>query len=287
MPVVHEAVRAELAARRRGTASTKTRGQVSGGGAKPWRQKGTGRARAGSSRLAGLDRRRHRVRSDPSRLHLQGQPQGPANRAAQRAVGSRRARVGRRVRRSGVRRAVDQAGGRAARRLASRRVDAGGARRAGGGRRQVVPEPPAGVRDAGEDAGVADVIGAASLLVSQAALPALVARAKAGLRPRSGRTRADGREPDHHPPGRLREDLRARRGRQVHVPGRRVVRTRRRSARPSRSCSTSRSSRSARRRSRASPSAAARTWAARAMEEGDRAGAARATRSRSSDRDSG
>ena len=50
MPLVHEAVRAELAARRRGTASTKTRGQVSGGGAKPWRQKGTGRARAGSSR---------------------------------------------------------------------------------------------------------------------------------------------------------------------------------------------------------------------------------------------
>ena len=50
MPLVHEAVRAELAARRQGTASTKTRGEVSGGGAKPWRQKGTGRARAGSSR---------------------------------------------------------------------------------------------------------------------------------------------------------------------------------------------------------------------------------------------
>ena len=50
MALVHETVRAELAARRRGTASTKTRGQVSGGGAKPWRQKGTGRARAGSSR---------------------------------------------------------------------------------------------------------------------------------------------------------------------------------------------------------------------------------------------
>ena len=50
MPLVHEAVRAELNARRHGTASTKTRGQVSGGGAKPWRQKGTGRARAGSSR---------------------------------------------------------------------------------------------------------------------------------------------------------------------------------------------------------------------------------------------
>lgn len=50
MPLVHESVIAELAARRRGTASTKTRGMVSGGSAKPWRQKGTGRARAGSSR---------------------------------------------------------------------------------------------------------------------------------------------------------------------------------------------------------------------------------------------
>jgi large subunit ribosomal protein L4 len=50
MPLVHETVRAELAARRQGTHSTKTRGEVSGGGAKPWRQKGTGRARAGSSR---------------------------------------------------------------------------------------------------------------------------------------------------------------------------------------------------------------------------------------------
>ncbi len=49
-PLVHQSVRAEQAARRRGTAATKTRGKVSGGGAKPWRQKGTGRARAGSSR---------------------------------------------------------------------------------------------------------------------------------------------------------------------------------------------------------------------------------------------
>jgi large subunit ribosomal protein L4 len=49
-PLVHECVVAELAARRRGTHATKTRGQVRGGGAKPWRQKGTGRARAGSSR---------------------------------------------------------------------------------------------------------------------------------------------------------------------------------------------------------------------------------------------
>src|SRR5256714_15529521 len=50
MPLVHEAVRAELNARRRGTASTLTRGEARGGGAKPWRQKGTGRARQGSIR---------------------------------------------------------------------------------------------------------------------------------------------------------------------------------------------------------------------------------------------
>ena len=47
-PLVHEAVRAELAAQRRGTASTQTRGEVSMTGAKAWRQKGTGRARVGA-----------------------------------------------------------------------------------------------------------------------------------------------------------------------------------------------------------------------------------------------
>jgi large subunit ribosomal protein L4 len=46
--LVHETVRAELAARRRGTASTKTRGEIAMTGAKAWRQKGTGRARAGA-----------------------------------------------------------------------------------------------------------------------------------------------------------------------------------------------------------------------------------------------
>lgn len=50
MPVMHQVVTAQLAARRAGTQSTKTRSEVSGGGAKPWKQKGTGRARQGSIR---------------------------------------------------------------------------------------------------------------------------------------------------------------------------------------------------------------------------------------------
>ena len=48
--LVHEAVRAEAAAARSGTRAAKSRGMVSGGRSKPWRQKGTGRARAGTTR---------------------------------------------------------------------------------------------------------------------------------------------------------------------------------------------------------------------------------------------
>ncbi len=50
VPVMHQVVTAQLASRRSGTQSTKTRAEVSGGGAKPFRQKGTGRARQGSIR---------------------------------------------------------------------------------------------------------------------------------------------------------------------------------------------------------------------------------------------
>lgn len=50
MAVMHQVVTAQLAAARSGTASTKRRSEVRGGGAKPWRQKGTGRARHGSIR---------------------------------------------------------------------------------------------------------------------------------------------------------------------------------------------------------------------------------------------
>ncbi len=48
-PVMHQVVNAQLAAKRAGTHSTKTRAEVRGGGAKPWAQKGTGRARQGST----------------------------------------------------------------------------------------------------------------------------------------------------------------------------------------------------------------------------------------------
>ena len=50
VPLMHQVVVAQLAAARQGTHATKTRGMVSGGGRKPWRQKGTGRARQGSIR---------------------------------------------------------------------------------------------------------------------------------------------------------------------------------------------------------------------------------------------
>ena len=50
MPLIHQVVVAQLAAARQGTHKTKTRGEVRGGGKKPYRQKGTGRARQGSTR---------------------------------------------------------------------------------------------------------------------------------------------------------------------------------------------------------------------------------------------
>jgi large subunit ribosomal protein L4 len=177
MPLVHESVRAELNARRQGTASTKTRGEVRGGGAKPWRQKGTGRARAGSSR---------------SPIWTGGgvvfgpQPRGYVF------------KVNRKARRAALRSALSVHAGRGSLAVfdasvfdapsTSRAVDLLddwsqdvptlvllGADEAFAGksfrniaRVRVMPV---------EEAGVADVIGAASLLVSDVALPDLVARA--------------------------------------------------------------------------------------------------------------
>jgi large subunit ribosomal protein L4 len=177
MPLVHESVRAELNARRRGTASTLTRGKVSGGGAKPWRQKGTGRARAGSSR---------------SPLWTGGGVTfGPSPR-------SYTFKVNRKARRAALRSALSMHAERGS--LAvfdSGAFDAPSTKQAAalldgwdGGIPTLVllgaDESVAGLSFRNiwrvvampvEDAGVADVIGAASLLVSSAGLPLLVARA--------------------------------------------------------------------------------------------------------------
>jgi large subunit ribosomal protein L4 len=177
MPLVHEAVRAELNARRRGTASTKTRGQVSGGGAKPWRQKGTGRARAGSSRSP--------VWTGGGTVF------GPSPR-------SYTFKVNRKARRAALRSALSLHAERESLALFDASVfDAPSAKQAaelladwGAGAPMLVllaeAEAAAGksfrnlarvdVMPVG-DAGVADVVGAASLLVSEAALDDLVARA--------------------------------------------------------------------------------------------------------------
>jgi large subunit ribosomal protein L4 len=183
MSLVHEAVRAELNARRHGTASTKTRGEVSGGGAKPWRQKGTGRARAGSSRspvwtgggtVFGPTPRRYTVKVNRK-----------ARRAALRSVLSLHAE------RESL--AVFDAGSfsepstsQAAELLGNWGPPTPQAPTlvlltddevaAGKSFRNLVDAEAMPV----QDAGVADIVGAASLLVSEAALPSLMARAGAG-----------------------------------------------------------------------------------------------------------
>jgi large subunit ribosomal protein L4 len=63
--LVHEAVRSELNARRAGTSATKSRGLVSGGRAKPWRQKGTGRARQGTIRAPQFEGGGHAFAKEP------------------------------------------------------------------------------------------------------------------------------------------------------------------------------------------------------------------------------
>ena len=180
MALVHETVRAELNARRRGTAATKTRGKVSGGGAKPWRQKGTGRARAGSSR---------------SPLWAGGGTTfGPAPR-------SYTFKVNRKARRAALAGALSMH----AERESLAVFDAGtfdgpntaqAAELLGdwGADGPVLVLLGADEADAGKsfrnissvlvmpvsDAGVADIVGAASMLISQIALPEMIARA-AGL----------------------------------------------------------------------------------------------------------
>jgi large subunit ribosomal protein L4 len=177
MALVHETVRAELNARRQGTASTKTKGRVSGGGAKPWKQKGTGRARAGSSR---------------SPIWTGGGTVfGPSPRHYT-------FKINRKARRSALRGALSLHAGRGS--LAVFDADVFSAPSTSQARKLLASWKDSGAvlvvlheseENAGlsfrnlervgalpvQDAGVADIIRARSLLVSKAALPLLVARA--------------------------------------------------------------------------------------------------------------
>ena len=177
MPLVHESVRAELNARRRGTASTKTRGEVSGGGAKPWRQKGTGRARAGSSRSPVWTG--GGTVFGPSPRHYTFKVNRKARRAAMRSALSVHAERGsiavfdasafsEPATKQAAGLLADWGAGVPALVLLGTDEATAGLSFRNIARVMVMPV---------EDAGVADVIGAAALLVSEAALPELVARA--------------------------------------------------------------------------------------------------------------
>jgi large subunit ribosomal protein L4 len=177
MPLVHETVRAERSARRRGTASTLTRGQARGGGAKPWRQKGTGRARAGSVRSPLWDG--GGVAFGPTPRSYTVKVNRKARRAALRSALSAHAE------RESVAVFDAAAFGEPSTREAASLLDDWGVEgsvlvllseseaAAGKSFRNIprVSAMPVG------DAGVAEVIGASALLVSESALDELVARA--------------------------------------------------------------------------------------------------------------
>jgi large subunit ribosomal protein L4 len=177
-PLVHEVVRAELNALRQGTAATKTRGNVRGGGAKPWRQKGTGRARAGSSRSP-IWKGGGTV-FGPSPRHYTFKVNRKARRAALRSALSVHADRGSLAvfdaTSFGDAPSTKQAAkllGDWGQPLATLVLLDGDEATAGLSFRnmwRVIAMPV-------EDAGVADIIGAASLLVSEAALGQLTARA--------------------------------------------------------------------------------------------------------------
>jgi large subunit ribosomal protein L4 len=188
-PLVHECVVAELAARRQGTHATKTRGMVSGGGSKPWRQKGTGRARAGSSRSP-LWTGGGTV-FGPSPRHYTVKVNRKARRAALRSVLSIHAERGSLF-------GLDAAGFSAP----STRQAAGLLEERRGGSVLVVlgadeVEAAKSFRNlagvsvmAAENAGVADLVGAATLVASQPAVDALTARARRDRQPAATATTA-------------------------------------------------------------------------------------------------
>ncbi|MGH2782635.1 MAG: 50S ribosomal protein L4 [Thermoleophilaceae bacterium] len=178
-PLVHEAVRAELAARRRGSASTKTRAEVAMTGAKAWRQKGTGRARAGA--LSTPQRTGGGVAFGPKPRGYTVKVNRKARRRALRAALSLHAERGSVA-------AIDAAG------FDTPSTKAAAAALAGlegdGGVLVVLAEGEescaksfrnvAGVSVLGADAvGVADVVGAGRLVISEAALGRVTEKAVA------------------------------------------------------------------------------------------------------------
>ena len=105
--VVHETVRAEMNADRRGTRAAKSRGLVSGGRAKPWRQKGTGRARAGTTRAPQWTGGGVAFPPTPARLRREGEPQDAPLGAPRSSLAARSRRHARRARQLDVHRALD------------------------------------------------------------------------------------------------------------------------------------------------------------------------------------
>jgi large subunit ribosomal protein L4 len=176
-PLVHEVVIAELAARRQGTHSTKTRGMVRGGGAKPWRQKGTGRARAGSSRspiwtgggtVFGPSPRHYivKVNRKARRAALRSALSLHAGRGTLAVVDATHFQV------PSTKRAVELLGDRAGARtlVALADADAAAAKSFRNLQRMVVAS--------GENVGVADLVRASQVLISRDALEALTDRAR-------------------------------------------------------------------------------------------------------------
>jgi large subunit ribosomal protein L4 len=176
-PLVHEVVLAELAARRQGTHSTKTRGMVRGGGAKPFRQKGTGRARQGSSRSPNMTG--GGTVFGPSPRHYTVKVNRKARRAALRSALSVHAE------RSSLF-GLDADGFEAP--STKRAADLLADRRSGKVLLVVGPEELAAGKSfrnlagitvlVAEDAGIADIIRAATLVLSPAAIENLTGRAK-------------------------------------------------------------------------------------------------------------
>jgi large subunit ribosomal protein L4 len=174
--LVHEAARADMAARRRGTASTLTRGEVSMTTAKAWRQKGTGRARAGA--LSVPNRTGGGVAFGPKPRHYTVKVNRKARRKAMRAALSVHAERG------SVAVLDASAFDTPSTKSAAEALEKWGAKRAilivlegeeTGALKSFRNIPRVQVVEAGA-VGVADVIGAASLVVSESALAKLQER---------------------------------------------------------------------------------------------------------------